>query len=43
MTTFREVKVTDPSGRVLDVTINDRDYTALMKPVRFPAVTGLHR
>jgi YD repeat-containing protein len=38
----REVKVTDPDGRVLDVTIGDRDYTASMKPVRFPAVaTGM--
>ena len=35
---IREVKVTDPNGRVLDVVINDRDYTASMKPVRFPAV-----
>jgi YD repeat-containing protein len=33
------VKVTDPAGRVLDVVISDRDYTATMKPVRFPAIT----
>jgi YD repeat-containing protein len=39
----REVKVTDPGGRVLDVAINDRDYTTMMKPVRFPAVAGQHR
>jgi len=36
----REVKVTDPAGRVLDVVISDRDYTASMKPVRFPAVAS---
>ena len=33
-----EVKVTDPAGRTLDVVISSRDYTASMKPVRFPAV-----
>jgi YD repeat-containing protein len=36
----REVKVTDPNGRVLDLVINDRDYTSSMKPVRFPAVAN---
>jgi YD repeat-containing protein len=35
----REVKVTDPAGRLLDVTIGDSDYTATMKPVRFPAIS----
>jgi hypothetical protein len=35
----RNVKVTDPTGRVLDLVISDRDYTATMKPVRFPSIT----
>ena len=34
----REVKVTDPAGHTLNVTISESDYTASMKPVRFPAL-----
>jgi YD repeat-containing protein len=38
-----EVKVTDPAGRTLDVVISKRDYTASMKPVRFPALRAATR
>ena len=32
------VKVSDPSGHILDLTISENGYTARMTPVRFPAV-----
>ena len=36
----REVKVTDPAGHTLDLTIGDKDYTARSLLVRYPAVAS---